>query len=68
MRYGIQLCGIVLNSVQTSRMSSGPGTNDPRLSLADRILDAYTVLSVHLSEAETDESHGQVPAISYDRW
>ena len=42
-------------------------TNDPRPSLADWVLDAYTVLSVHLSEAETDESHDQVPAISHDQ-
>lgn len=40
---------------------------DPRPSIADWILDAYTVLAAHLSEAETDESHGQVPAISREQ-
>ena len=39
-------------------------TDDPRPSLADWILDAYTVLAAHLSEAETDDGHGQVPVIS----
>lgn len=39
-------------------------TDDPYPPIADWILDAYTVLSASLSEAATDESHGQVPAIS----
>lgn len=39
-------------------------TDDPYPPIADWILDAYTVLSAALSEAKTDESHGQVPAIS----
>lgn len=42
-------------------------TDDPHPLIADWILDAYTVLSASLSEAETDESPGQVPAISRDQ-
>lgn len=41
--------------------------DDPYPPIADWILDAYTVLSASLSEATTDESHGQVPAISRDQ-
>ena len=41
--------------------------NDPRSPLSEWIMDAYTVLSAHLSETETDDSHGQVPAISREQ-
>lgn len=42
-------------------------TDDPRPPIADWILDAYTVLSASLSEAEPDDGHGQAPAISRDQ-
>ena len=41
-------------------------TDDPRPPLPEWILDAYAVLSAHLSESEIGDSHSQVPALSRD--
>lgn len=41
--------------------------DDPRPPLPDWVRDAYTLLSAHITDSETSDSHDQGPSITRDQ-